>query len=99
MKTVTELEALKVKLQGYSKINGAITIQTPEMMALLDQAIADRKIINRWYGFLKMMAQRSSWASQINSMLDDYMFGTEDEKVQQAAMEYLERVRLHNRSH
>lgn len=97
MLQINDLQALR-KAAEYRKNKGFSTVLSPEeVLAVIDQAIEDRSTINRWYGFLKLMAQRSSWRNQIQSLLDDYLYGTADESVKKAAQTYLERSKLHNR--
>lgn len=97
MLSIAELTALKTQVESRREMRG-IAVLTPEQaLLIINQAIDDRKTINRWFGFLKLMAGRSSWSEQIQALLDDYLYGTEDEKVKKAAQQYLERTKLHNR--
>lgn len=97
MKTTAQLQELKAQVQSRSNVRG-IAVLTPEQaLEIIDQAIADRQIINRWFGFLTLMARRSSWKEQIQSLLDDYLYGTESKEVQQAAQRYVEMQQLHQK--
>jgi hypothetical protein len=98
MKTVDELRRLKelVIRRKQGGITPAVDVQ--DMLTVIDQAIADRQTINRWYGFLSLMAKRSSWGDKINEVLDEYRFGTADANVREAARRYMELTRLHDGS-
>ena len=96
MKTVADLMTLRRVIEEKNKVGGVIPASTA--IDLIDQAIEDRKTINRWFGFLKLMAKRSSWGEQINELLDAYLFGTESKEVQAAAKRYAEMTQLHDRS-
>jgi hypothetical protein len=96
MKTLTELHAIRSRVTDRSRTKGIAVLTPNEALDLIDSAIADRMVINRWFGFLKMMAQRSSWSSQINDLLDEYLYGTDDPKLLAAVKRYLARAAQHN---
>lgn len=89
MKTISELAALRNQLTSGRPLQVMIT--TDEVINIINQAIDDRKTLNRWFGFMRLMAQRSSWGAKINELLDEYMYGTTDPKVIAAAKRYIER--------
>lgn len=98
MLSIAELNGLKTQIESRQQIR-AISVLSPEQaLALVNQAIDDRKTINRWFGFLKLMASRSSWRDAINDLLDSYLYGTEDKSVQLAAQRYNKLAALHDRS-
>lgn len=95
MKTLAELNALKRQITERSQLTAVPALSHKDALELVEQAIADRATLNRWFGFLRFMAGRSSWASQINDMLDEYLYGTSNKDVQAAAQHYAELTRLH----
>lgn len=95
MKSVSTLQELRRRVLSAS----LHTQMTPnDIVELIDQAIEDRQTINRWFGFLRLMGQRSSWSGQINDLLNEYLYGTADKTIQDAAQRYLDRIKLHDRT-
>ncbi len=96
--SIAELQGLKTQIEARKQVKALSVLTADQALALVEQAIEDRRVINRWFGFLKLMAERSSWSEQIKSLLNDYLYGTEDVKVQEAAQRYIERAKLHEKT-
>lgn len=97
MHTIHELNTLRNLVEARKHIHGVQALAPAAILEIIDQAIADRTTINKWFGFLKLMASRSSWGEKINEVLNEYLFGTENKAVQIAAKRYVETVKLHER--
>lgn len=96
MKTLQELNQLKDAIAGQD--DDMIVINGAEVIALVNQIQEQQKIINRWFGFMRFMAQRSTWRDKINIVLNDYLYGTNDPIAIQAAKLYAQRLKAHNMS-
>lgn len=58
-------------------ISAGRTMSLDLQIQLLDQAIEQQKVINRWYGLLVLIGRSSSsWATRVNTILNDYLFET-----------------------
>lgn len=92
MKTIRELRQLKEAVTNsiwpYPTHSAYI-----EFIAVIDQAIEQQETINTWYEFMSIMATRSSWGEQIQSLLDKYLYGTNDETTIKAIKRYLDTSR------
>lgn len=94
MKTIAELNQLKDAILGQD--DDLIVINGAEVIALIDQVYDQQRVINRWFGFMKFMAQRSGWARQINIILNDYLYGTNDPQAIESAKQYAARMKMHD---
>jgi hypothetical protein len=94
MKTFQELNQLKDAIAGQD--DGMIVINGAEVLELIEQVAEQQKVINRWFGFMKFMALRSTWARQINVILNEYLYGTNDAAAIEAAKLYAKRMKMHN---
>lgn len=96
MKTTQELNQLKDAIAGQD--DDMIVINGAEVISLINQIQAQQKIINRWFGFMRFMAQRSTWGKKIDIVLNEYLYGTNDPIAIQAAKLYAQRLKSHNLS-
>lgn len=97
MRTLAELQALKQQIEERIFHTGLQVLVSADALTLVEQAIADRATIGKWYNFMHLMSKKSSWGAQIMRLLDEYFYGTTDERVREAAKHYLEYTRLHER--
>jgi len=97
MKTVAELKQMRDNIAN-SNDHAVVVVAKTDILALIDQTIEQQTIINRWFGFMRYMAQRSSWSRQIGIVLNEYLYGTSDADVKNAAQHYLQRLKIHGLS-
>lgn len=89
------LESLLNNLKNHTSMYSQLS--TVEMRTLLQQALDQQATINKWYGFMTLMAKYSSWKDKIQAHLDEYNYGTTDKRVIDAALHYIERLKLLNK--
>lgn len=82
----TELELLWVKAK-----QGKLTSR--EQLLLVNYAKFSRSWIMRFRDLFNLMLGKSHWTPKIQKLIDEFDYGTPDEKVIAAAKEYLKRHR------